>query len=66
MYVREGEGGREGHVEIENVCSHLQSAGKKGKTSFVPYRDSILTWLLKVLTLSLLIVAITSCMCIYI
>ena len=39
----------------------VQSAGKKGKTSFVPYRDSILTWLLKVL----LIVTITSCYYVY-
>ena len=38
-------------LKVKMFFFSFQSAGKKGKTSFVPYRDSILTWLLKVLPL---------------
>lgn len=37
------------HSVSQNVapCCHLQQNNKKRKSDFIPYRDSVLTWLLK-------------------
>ncbi|CAI8043563.1 Kinesin-like protein KIF13A, partial [Geodia barretti] len=47
--LKEGSNINKSLTTLGLVISSLadMSSGKKGKTSFVPYRDSILTWLLK-------------------
>lgn len=34
-------------ADFKNVSSFLQASKKKKKADFIPYRDSVLTWLLR-------------------